>query len=125
MSTNDKGLQFDKDNNVSFYFSDFCRGLKKFWWIIAIVCILCCAFNVFRCHRSYTPMYKAEATFTISTQDKTASLNGIASYNFYYDASTATHLSKASAEETPSIMISPQICILMKLQCSQKLLLHY
>ena len=38
-------------------------------------------------------MYKAEATFTISTPDKTAPLNGIASYNFYYDASTASHLS--------------------------------
>ena len=93
MSMNDKGLQFNKEDNVSFYFSDFCRGFKKFWWAIAIVCVLCCTFNVFRYHKSYTPMYKAEATFTISTPDKVSSINGISAYNFYYDASAASHLS--------------------------------
>ncbi len=92
MSMNDKGLQFNKEDS-SFYFSDFCRGFKKFWWVIAIICVLCCIFNVFRYHRSYTPMYKAEATFTVSTQDKVSSINGISAYNFYYDASTASHLS--------------------------------
>ena len=93
MSMNDKGLQFNKDDNVSFYFSDFCRGLKKFWWIIAIACVCLSTFNVFRYHKNYTPMYKAEATFTVSTQDKVSSINGITAYNFYYDASTASHLS--------------------------------
>lgn len=93
MSMNEKGLQFNKEDNISFYFSDFCRGFKKFWWVIAIVCVLFCAFNVFKCHKTYTPMYKAEATFTVSTQDKSSALNGIAAYNFYYDASTASHLS--------------------------------
>lgn len=92
MSMNDKGLQFNKEDNVSFYFSDFCRGFKKFWWVIAILCVFCCTFTVFRYHKSYTPMYKAEATFTVSTQDKVASINGISAYNFYYDASTAAHL---------------------------------
>ncbi len=92
MSMNDKGLQFNKEDNVSFYFSDFCRGFKKFWLVIAIVCVLCCTFNVFKCHRSYTPKYKAEATFTVSTQDKVSSINGISAYNFYYDASTASQL---------------------------------
>lgn len=93
MSMNDKGLQFNKEDNVSFYFSDFCRGFKKFWWVITIVCVLFCTFNVFRYHKSYTPMYKAEATFTVSTQDKVSSINGITAYSFYYDASTAAHLS--------------------------------
>ena len=92
MSMNDKGLQFNKEDNVSFYFSDFCRGFKKFWWVIAIVCVLCCTFNVFKCHRSYIPKYRAEATFTVSTQDKGSSINGISAYNFYYDASTASQL---------------------------------
>ena len=92
MTMNDKGLQFNKDDNVSFYFSDFCRGLKKFWWIIAFLCVFFCVFNVFRYHRKYTPMYKAEVTFTVSTQDKVSSINGITAYNFYYDASTASHL---------------------------------
>lgn len=93
MSMNDKGLQFNKEDNVSFYFSDFCRGFKKFWWIIVILCVLLCTFNVFRYHKSYTPMYKAEVTFTVSTQDKASSRSGISAYNFYYDASTAAHLS--------------------------------
>lgn len=93
MSMNDKGLQFNKEDNFSFYFSDFCRGFKKFWWIIAFLCVFFCAFNVFRYHKSYTPMYKVEATFTVSTQDRVSSTNGISSFNFYYDASTASHLS--------------------------------
>ena len=93
MSMNDKGLQFNKEDNVSFYFSDFCRGLKKFWWIIVIVCVLFSVVNVYRCHRSYTPMYKSEVTFTVSTQSRVSSINGISAYNFYYDASTASHLS--------------------------------
>lgn len=93
MSMNDKGLQFNKEDTLPFYFSDFCRGFKKFWWVIAISCILCCAFTVFSYHKSYTPMYKAEATFTINTQDRASAISGITSYNFYYDASTAAHLS--------------------------------
>ena len=93
MSMNDKGLQFNREDNMPFYFSDFCRGFKKFWWIFVIACILCCSFTVFRYHKSYTPMYKAEATFTVSTQDKVSAISGITSYNFYYDASTAAHLS--------------------------------
>ncbi len=93
MSMNDKGLQFNKEDTVSFYYSDFCRGFKKFWWVIAILCVLCCAFNVFRYHQKYTPMYKAEATFTVSTQDKVSTINGVSAYNFYYDASTASQLS--------------------------------
>lgn len=93
MSMNNKGLQFSKEDNVSFYFSDFCRGFKKFWWIIVIICVFFCTFNVFKYHKSYTPMYKAEVTFTVSTQDRASSLNGITAYNFYYDASTASHLS--------------------------------
>ena len=92
MSMNVKGLQFNEENNVSFYFSDFCRGFKKFWWIIAIICTLFCTFTVFKYHKSYTPMYKAEVTFTVNTQDKTSAISGITAYNFYYDASTASHL---------------------------------
>lgn len=93
MSMNDKGLQFNKEETVPFYFSDFCRGFKKFWWAIAIVCVLCCTFTVFRYHKSYTPMYKADVTFTVSTQNKVSSINGISAYDFYFDASTASHLS--------------------------------
>ncbi len=93
MGMNDRGLQFNKEDNISFYFSDFCRGLKKFWWIVVILCVFFSAFNVFRYHKNYTPMYKAETTFTVSTQDKASSINGISAYNFYYDASTAAHLS--------------------------------
>ena len=93
MSMNDKGLQFNKEDGVSFYYSDFCRGFKKFWWVIAIACIFCSIFNVFRYHKKYTPMYKAEVTLTVSTQERVSPINGIASYNFYYDASTASRLS--------------------------------
>ncbi len=90
---NDRGLQFNDDDNTSFYVSDFCRGFKKYWWIVAIMAVVFSAFAVFNCHRSYIPKYKAEVTFTVSTQDRASAINGISAYNFYYDASTASHLS--------------------------------
>ena len=90
---NDKGLQFNKEDAVSFYYSDFCRGFKKFWGIIAIACVFCSLFNVFRYNMKYTPMYKAEVTLTVSTQERVSPISGISSYNFYYDASTAARLS--------------------------------
>lgn len=93
MSMNDKGLQFNKEDTVPFYFSDFCRGFKKFWWVIVIACVVCCTFTVYKYHKSYTPMYKTEATFTVSTQDRVSAISGITSYNFYYEASTASQLS--------------------------------
>ena len=93
MSMNDKGLQFNKEDTISFYYSDFCRGFKKFWWIIAIACVFCSLFNVFRYNMKYTPMYKAEVTLTVSTQERVSPISGISSYNFYYDASTAARLS--------------------------------
>ncbi len=93
MTMNESGLQFNEEDNASFYFSDFCRGFKKYWWVIAIICVVFCVFSVFKCHRSYIPKYRAEVTFTVSTQDRASSINGISAYNFYYDASTASHLS--------------------------------
>ncbi len=102
MNMNERGLQFNDDDNASFYVSDFCRGFKKFWWVIAIISVVFCVFSVFNCYRSYVPKYKAEVTFTVSTQDRTSSINGISAYNFYYDASTASHLS----ETFPGILSS-------------------
>ena len=101
MNMNERGLQFNDDDNASFYVSDFCRGFKKYWWVIAIISVVFCVFSVFNCYRSYVPRYKAEVTFTVSTQDR-ASINGITAYNFYYDASTASHLS----ETFPGILSS-------------------
>ena len=93
MSMNERGLQFNDDDNASFYVSDFCRGVKKYWWVIAIISAVFCVFSVVNCYRSYVPKYKAEVTFTVSTQDRASAINGISAYNFYYDASTASHLS--------------------------------
>ena len=93
MSMNERGLQFNDDDNVSFYVSDFCRGFKKYWYIFAIISVVFCVFSVINCYRSYVPKYKAEVTFTVSTQERASSINGISEYNFYYDASTASHLS--------------------------------
>ncbi len=93
MSINERGLQFNDNDDASFYVSDFCRGLKKYWCVIAIICVVFCGFSVFNCHRNFVPMYKAEVTFTVSTQDRSSSMKGVSEYNFYYDASTASHLS--------------------------------
>lgn len=64
---------------------DFVRIAKRIWWLF-LVLILCSigAWFIFS-YANYTPMYRCEATFTVSTGDESS---------FYYSSSTAGQLSK-------------------------------
>lgn len=86
---------------------DYLRGLKKIWWLIpALACLfggLLYARDVMR----YQPVYKSQASFTVSTV--TASGNGY-SYSFYYDTSTV----KQMASTFPYILESNLLTDLVK-----------
>lgn len=75
------------------YPSDLWRGTVRFWWLFLAIIILCSGGTALRSRLNYRPVYKASVTFTVQTADNAAGTNGITSYSFYYNRSTASQLS--------------------------------
>lgn len=71
---------------------DFIRGCIKFWWLILALMVACGAIMFVTNIQTYTPMYQASATFTVTT-NTTTDQNNQSDYNYYYDSSTAEQLS--------------------------------
>ena len=69
----------EKRNRRTILLHDMVRGARKYWWVLAVIIAACAGIGLLAGVRAFRPMYKAEATFTVKTQD----VNG--SYNFYYD----------------------------------------
>ena len=70
---------------------DFFRGIRKFWWLVVVLALAGGLVMYVRSSGYYTPMYRSEATFTVTTSTSGGS-DG--SYNYYYDSSTADQLAK-------------------------------
>ena len=71
---------------------DFIRGCIKFWWLILALMVAGGAIMFVTNIQTYTPMYQASATFTVTT-NTTTDQNNQSDYNYYYDSSTAEQLS--------------------------------
>ena len=69
---------------------NFFRYLIRAWWLIPILALLGGTAGYLRSTQFYTPMYRSQATFTVTTN---TSEDSNASYNFYYDSTTAQQLS--------------------------------
>lgn len=95
-STNESGKKF------SIYFSDIWKGLVKFWWLLLVLGILCCSILFFKGYFAFVPKYEVSATFTVNTQTMTLDGEGLPSYSYYYDNTTATQL----ADTFPYILSS-------------------
>ena len=76
--------------DISSVLKSFFNGLLKFWWLIAVLVFGCTAFMCFKSMVSYTPVYRSEATFTVTTNSEN-NFSGD-NYNFYYDSATAEQL---------------------------------
>ena len=68
---------------------DFFRGIAKFWWAVVLLTVISACVGLVRSELSYRPMYKSEATFTVSTQYSN-STNYY--YSFIYDTATAAQM---------------------------------
>lgn len=75
------------------YPSDLWRGLFRFWWLFLAIVILFSAGVTVKSYLDYRPMYRSSVTFTVQTADNHTGTNGITSYSFYYNRSTASQLS--------------------------------
>ena len=95
---------------IEFYMSDLLRGIRKFWWLLLTLVlafsVLLAAFSFI----SFTPVYTVSATFTVQTQDISASGAGITSYSYYYNRTTAEQLSDTFPYILESNLLQTAIC---------------
>lgn len=75
--------------DIGILLHDFFRGFKKYWWIPAVLTVLVALYSFISSVRAYTPLYKSEASFTVTTS---SSGNSNYSYQFYYDQSAVSQM---------------------------------
>lgn len=71
---------------------DLYKGLKKFWWLVLVLSLIGAGLTLYRSVRVYTPMYRADATFTIATRSTTN--YGSDDYAFSYSYGTVTQMAR-------------------------------
>lgn len=79
--------------DIQLLISDVIKCIKRLWWVFPILAaflsVIMCAKEI----KSYVPMYKASATFTITVQSSSASSTGGDDvYSYYYNSSTASQM---------------------------------
>ena len=79
---------------------NFWLQLHRFWWILPLLAVLAGSFFGWRAVRSYTPLYRSEATLSASINN-TGSTD-IVNYNYYYDNEAA----QTAAETFPYLLSS-------------------
>ena len=113
MSMDDKKKSSSKVINtgkIFVYFGDFLKGFKRFWWMIIVCAVLVGGFKFVDAQRGYVPLYTSKATFTVSTQTSTSSVNGISAYSFFYDSATVNQLVKTFPYIMSSNVLRDSIC---------------
>lgn len=105
-----KAKQNEDGEKIELYLSDLWKGFLKFWWLCAGLAVICAVAMFIRSYISFTPSYRVSATFTVQTQDISAAGNGISSYSFYYNRSTADQLSDTFPYILESNLLQTTIC---------------
>lgn len=85
-------------------------GMKRFGWLCAILAVLFGGFAYVYERVNYVPMYTAETTFTVSTENSSSSIGGVSVYSFYYDTATANQLSDTFPLLLSSGLIQSAVC---------------
>lgn len=96
--------------DYQYYLTDIWRGVKKFWWLCAILAALFAVFMAVFSYISFVPTYTVSATFTVRTQDISASGTGITSYSYYYNRTTAEQLSDTFPYILESKLLQTAVC---------------
>lgn len=105
-----KDFRNTKETYVKIYLSDIVKGIKKFWWLCIVVAIITASVKVAMTVHKHTPVYKASATVTVSTQNSSTDLGGLSVYSFYYDTSTASQLSSTFPYILASNLLQDAVC---------------
>lgn len=105
-----KEKELKNEGLLRIYSSDIWRGFLKFWWICILITIICSLAMIAFSFISFKPVYKVSATFTVQTQDISASGTGITSYSYYYNRSTAEQLSNTFPYILESNLLQSAVC---------------
>lgn len=81
-----------KSFDLNVFSVDYSKGLRKFWYIIVVLALICGVSTAFLTHNNYVPMYQASVSFSVSAVSYNSS--GTAVFASYYDNSSASQLSK-------------------------------
>lgn len=114
MSDMNSSTQLDKKEqgvySIDFYLSDIWRGARKFWWLCGVLALVFSVLLAVFSFISFTPVYTVSATFTVQTQDISASGTGITSYSYYYNRTTAEQLSNTFPYILESNLLQTAVC---------------
>lgn len=114
MSDIKSSTQLDKKANgdwvIEFRLGDIWRGVQKFWWLCIVLALVFAVLLAAFSFISYTPIYTVSATFTVQTEDISASGTGITSYSYYYNRTTAEQLSDTFPYILESNLLQTAIC---------------
>ena len=87
-NTSEVNMQDEKlDLDVSVFLRDLLRSFLKLWYLAPLLAAVLAVGALLHGVKSYRPMYRAEATFTVETYNATQS-----GYTFFYDNRTASQL---------------------------------
>lgn len=87
--TNGNKALENEGQDIFIFFVNFVRSIFKFWSLIAILALLFGSLFFIYSKSNYTPIYRSETTFTVTTGNG-SSLDTV--YNFYSNASSAEQL---------------------------------
>lgn len=76
----------EKSGKGAVLLHDMVRGARKYWWGLTAIVAICACLGLLVGMRTYHPMYKASATFTVETIDHSGEMS------FYYDTHTAAQM---------------------------------
>lgn len=109
-TNSNENKSYVNERKFTVYPSDFVKGIKKLWWMCILLAALFGGGMFFNSYRSYSPSYTVSATFTVSTQNSSASIGGISVYSFYYDSTTAAQLASTFPYLLNSNLLGDMIC---------------
>ncbi len=101
-SSTEVGLQID--------IGDLIKSIRKFWVIAVALAVLFGGAMFVKEKISYVPKYTAQATFTVNTQNTSATMGGVSVYSFYYDSITVNQLTDTFPLILSSNLLQDAVC---------------
>ncbi len=102
MSSTEIGLQID--------IGDLLKSIRKFWAFAVVLAVLFGGAMFTKEKMSYVPQYTAQATFTVNTQNASATMGGVSVYSFYYDSATVNQLTDTFPLILSSNLLQDAVC---------------
>ena len=108
--TESKNRTSSLDHKRTIKVDNVISGIKRFGWLCVVFALLFGGVAYVYERVNYVPLYTAETTFTVSTENSSSSIGGVSVYSFYYDAATAGQLSETFPHLLSSGLIQNAIC---------------